>query len=213
MIMSTFDKNKKLEIQNRLQALYNEIQQPSSLELGEYHLGLLSSEKARYVEDYLTSYPEMREELKFLETYLADLKPTSENEASPSLLEKTKLFIGKLVALPEQTQSIQRSSGDTKNYRYLAENITVDLILKQITDYPLAYNLLGQLDYVDDDTVAQILPGTSVFIWSIEGIKIDIPPTELDEDGYFEFADLPPGTYNLVVTGQTLEIQISRVAI
>jgi anti-sigma factor RsiW len=79
--------------QDRLIAQLYRVTCPDSLELGEYHLGLLSRERMADVAQHLADCPLCRDEVAQLTDYLAELAP--DLEVSP--LERVKVWVAQLV--------------------------------------------------------------------------------------------------------------------
>jgi hypothetical protein len=80
---------------DRMRSILYRASCPSSLELGEYHLAVLSKERAAFIKKHLKECSHCSLELQQLKTFLADVKPDLEY----SLADRIKVWVAE--RLPE----------------------------------------------------------------------------------------------------------------
>lgn len=185
---------------------------PSSFELGEYHLGLLSEEKTVQVEQYLKEFPYAQTELNLLQAYLnePDVEPSASTTES-STISQLKVLLAKLTgrtwALPN-SHTLQLMPSGLRGLEegvYEVDDIYITLGIRD-DEEKVGYKVLtGIIDAEAENKIANAL------LWRAHSPTI-IATTAVEDSYEFEFSRLEPGDYELILTGPNLEVHIPDIA-
>ncbi|MGB0387396.1 MAG: hypothetical protein ACPGWR_21460 [Ardenticatenaceae bacterium] len=201
------------EVQSDLRAQLRPLRRPSSIELGEYQLGLLSAEKAGEVARYLSQYPYAQRELELLKSYLDEpdfaLKAAEGIDTyQESMTDKLRILVAKwlpasggLGLVPGGVRDggmMQVASGGMEEGVYEAEEVMVSV---NVADDQMQPGYKALSGFVDGET-----PLSEALLWRSNQLE----PTKVlvDEFGDFSFSGLTRGSYELVLLGQGVEVHI-----
>jgi hypothetical protein len=171
--------------QNRLRARLYRSTCPSSMALGDLHLGLLPDSQKLVVAQHVRECPHCRRDLAELEEFLAE--PNME----PDLLETARVLFAQLVgggAMP----AFGALRGESKGpLTFEADGVVITLDVNPGRNGQVS--ILGQVAADDQDQ------------WTGASVKLqqaDIPPltTSLDDLGAFRFEAVRPGATKLIIT-------------
>lgn len=183
---------------------------PSSFELGEYHLGLLSEEKTAQVEQYLKEFPYAQKELNLLQAYLNE--PDVEQSASTtesSSISQLKVLLAKLTgrswALPNTPTHQFMPSGlrGLEEGVYEVDDIYITLGIRD-DEEQIGYKVLTGIIDAENDIYNALL-------WRTHSPTM-IATTTVEDSYEFEFSRLEPGDYELILTGPNIEVHIPNIA-
>jgi hypothetical protein len=181
---------------------------PEAHELGEFHLGLLPSERSSAVRKHLATCPHCAREVAQLEGYLDELAP----EISTTPLQRLRVLVaglfepeerpgpvGRLVPAP--AYAIRGTDEGPRLYRVDEFQIAVEV--QEDAEAPGQYTLLG------------LVTGAGA-----EGLeaRLDLGGRRagsamVDDLGNVLFSGLVPGVYDLVLRGADLEIRVSDIPV
>jgi hypothetical protein len=176
---------------------------PDSVELGEYHLGMLRQGRTEFLRQHVAACPHCARELNQLENYLAVLSPDLEY----SLVERIKILIARLApdgfaAGPALAPAfgLRGDVGELLFYEADGAQLTIEVL-----DDPRqpGKSLLGLIVGID-------LAGLQVHLWQEER---RVAEAEVDDLGNFVISNLVPGRYELIVSGPAIEIHVQDLAI
>jgi hypothetical protein len=196
---------------------------PTIMELGEYALGLLSGSQRAALELRLARLPGARQELEEIRRYL-DFPPAgaADPSSTPGLFEQVRILVAELMrgagsaapafAFRDQAAPVGARPGDAPAPH---ETLTYR-----------AGDLLLTLD-VDEDSAPGDRVLTGLIIGADEGAftlarlaRSDTPQdnapeftSEIDELGNFTVAGIVPGTYDLALRGDGVEIRAAAIHI
>ena len=187
---------------------------PSSIELGDYHLGLLAAPQAEAVERHLVVCPWCSDEQAVLAEFLPD----------PFLAPKLNLLapVKKTVRVLVARLSDAWSSGGPLGHPGLAPAFAG---LRGETEGPLLYEADGvqvMADVLDDaahpgrKAILGLLTGIvpvgsfQAYLWQAASYCHTAPVTGL---GNFTLDNLLPGAYSLVLSGPDLEIHLDDLPV
>lgn len=184
-------------LQNRLQARLFRAHCPSSVELGDYHLGLLPASQALMVAQHVRGCPHCRQEVEQLGIYLKDL-------ASPvGVVEAIQVLVAKLVSGPGETglHSLTPAlRGHTKGpLQFAAEGVLIVLDVEPASEGKM--NILGQVagDNQDGWTGAQVELR--------QGDLIQFA-TQVDDLGAFRAENIASGLTELRITPESKSVVV-----
>jgi hypothetical protein len=177
---------------------------PSPDELGEYNLKLLPAERAVAVTQHLPLCAHCRQEVTQLQAYLADLAP----ELEYSLRERAQIWIARL--LP-QGHSSGFSPGPALVFRgedegprtYEAGGVQLHVDVQDDPARPGHKSVVGLVIGAPETAV-------SVQLWQTSQL---VQETSLDEWGNFTLAGIIPGSYDLILSSQTVEIHVPNLEV
>lgn len=196
--------------QRRLAAALYRAACPSSLELGEYQLHLLSPGQMQTIQAHLQSCPHCNRELAELRGFLADEPALSPIETGPGFLAPLRVLIAQLVdhvtqanPLGGPTPALAGLRGaPEEQYVYAAGEIQVILEVKddpEHLDRRVILGLILGLVLSEPTTVRLMQVGQTLATQAV------------DELGNFVFSDLPPGQYELTLYTPDSEVQLQHV--
>lgn len=190
--------------QGQLLAKFYRQQCPDSLELGEYHLGMLSKKKSRAVIKHLEECPHCRQELAEMQNFLVEDIRTIE----AGMADKIKVFIAQLVSevqtgLGGQTPAYALRGEELDILIYEADKVRVTLDIQEASDNKSHKSILG------------LVTGLQPLEYQVNLIQDGkiIKHTQVDEIGNFIISMASPGDYQLVIRGTEFEIQINDLSI
>ena len=180
--------NRLALMQNRLRARLYRSTCPPSMELGEYHLGLLPDSQALVVAQHVRGCPHCRREIAELEEFLA------ESDVQPDLLQTAKMLFAQLVsgAGSGSTPAFGALRGESKGpLTFEADGVVITLDVNPGLNGQVS--ILGQVAADDQDQ------------WTgakVELKQADIPTltTSLDDLGAFRFETVRPGATKFIIT-------------
>jgi anti-sigma factor RsiW len=191
-------------LQERMRAEMYRIDCPTSLELGEYHLGVLADAQARVVARHLKDCPFCSREVSQLKTYLGDLS----GDLEFSLAEQVRVLVAKLVraggpAAPLGTPALAPAfaglRGDEAGPRlYQAGEVQVDIEIQDDAARGDRKTLLGLVTGID-------ATGLVAHLWLADR---HVEEAAVDELGNFFIPGLVPGSYELILSGPEVEVHI-----
>lgn len=202
--------------QNQLLAQLYRVECPSSLELGEYHIGLLAPERVVAVEQHLTHCLHCAREVQTVQNYLQTLAPSAKPVPAPaftgqSLGQTLGQKLGKWVAtLVDRLASDELEGGSLPAFAslrgdqeeqavYKAGHVQIVIELQRDSSQPDHKLLLGLvLGIGADQTVEAYLEQAGQALGS----------APVDELGNFVFEHLTAGLYTLILRSAENEIWI-----
>lgn len=178
-------------LQNSLKAKLYRRSCPTPMELGDYHLGLLSKpQDSSVVEQHLRQCPLCRREVNELEEYLRELIP------QPSMLESARVLIARLIGGQAGQESLAVPAfalrGEGKGpITYEADDLVIILDVQSTSGRQAS--ILGQVAANDQDQWTGAL---------VELRQADAPPknASLDDLGSFHFEEVLIGSTELTIT-------------
>lgn len=174
--------------QNRLTARLYRSTCPSSMELGDYHLGLLPASQKLVLAQHVRECPHCRREMAELEEFLA------ESDVQPDLPQTAKLLFAQLVsgAGSGSTPAFGALRGESKGpLTFEADGVVITLDVNPGPNGQVS--ILGQVAADDQDS------------WTGAKVELqqgDIPPltTSLDDLGAFRFETVRTGATKFIIT-------------
>jgi hypothetical protein len=186
---------------------------PSSDELGEYFLGMLSAERSSAIAVHVSCCPHCEQELAQLSGFLATTVTPEESAPTEAVLDRIKVIIGRLI---DSTTGLGSTGafGFTQAYAgirgeeegpliYQANGGQVILEFQEDTEYPGRKSLFGLISGFEQSTLM-------VQLWAEDG---SLRAAHVDEIGNFVFSSLTPGVYKLTVITKDVEIHIPKLQI
>ena len=183
---------------------------PSSTDLGEYHLGLLSQEQAGAVGRHLAECPHCSREVAQLRSYLGDLAP--DVEFNP--LERVRILVAELVRgiqnlgptpafAPSPAFAGLRGDEEDGPRVYQAEEYQVAVEIQRDAQRQDRFSLLVLVSGGDAS-------GLEAQLWQEDLL---ISAVAVDELGNLYISNLAPGRYELLLSGRKVEVQIPELQI
>lgn len=187
---------------------------PTSLELGEYHLGLLSPSRTRAIIDHLAMCPLCAEELAKLGTFLSQPDPRRE----PSLVQKAtgqvKVTIARLLSGPAWSGALGGQGlapalagirGDEERpLIFEAGDIQIVLEVQSDVMEPESRSMLGLI------TGLEPAHNVAAHLWQDNQY---LSTAAVDDLGSFLFEGITPGSYDLILTAPESEIHLQNMPI
>lgn len=197
-------------VQHRLTAQLFRITCPPPEELGEYHLGMLSGERAATVARHLDECVHCTREVVQLQAYLGEVGPTLELSVLEQAAERVKVLVARLVEgrggmQPLLTPALAGVRGEEAGpYIYQADGVQVVMDVQADAEQPDRRVILGLIPGLDDPQELE------VGVWQAGELHATAP---VDELGNFVVAGLAPAAYDLIVSGSEVEIHIQDVRV
>jgi hypothetical protein len=196
------------KLTNRLTAQLYRLACPDSLELGEYHLGMLAGDQAQAIETHLAECPHCSKELAQLSGYLVEEQP----ETGPGLVEQTRILVARLVSdistglTPGELATapafvVRGEEGETRIYE--ADQIQISIDILDDGEHPGMKVLLGLIMGINAE-------GFEVRLNSSGKQMAD---TKVDELGNFDFSGLSKAEYEVIVVGAGVEVHIPVIEV
>jgi hypothetical protein len=179
-----------LNLQNNLKAKLYRRSCPTPMELGDYHLGLLSKPRDSVVEQHMRRCPLCRREVNELEAYLKELVP------QPGVRESVRVLIARLIG----GQTGEESSGvpavalrGERNGPITYEADGLVIIVDIQANSTGQASILGQVAADDQDKWTDSM---------VELRQADAPPktAAVDDLGSFHFEEVLIGSTELTIT-------------
>jgi hypothetical protein len=180
---------------------------PSSLVLGEYELGLLPAEQTLAIQQHLQLCPHCPRELAQLNGFLAAVAPDLEPDPLQVIGQRVRMLIAELV---DRAAGLTNAGGlapalaglrgdAVEQLAYQAEEFQIILETQPDPTQSGRTTLLGLLLGADQ-------PQTLVAHLRQADLPIETAP--VDELGNFIFSALPAGQYDLLLSGDDVEVHI-----
>jgi hypothetical protein len=189
-------------IEDKLAAHFHRLTCPDSLELGEYEMGILPSDRLSFMRSHLTECPHCRGEIAGLKAYLHQLAP----ERQYSRAKRFQVWIAGLVPpapegslIPAPAFALRGEGRGPRGYEFGEAQLTVE-----VQDDPEKAGrkvLLGLVLGVNVEELA-------AHLWR-EGKYLST--ALLDELGDFVFSGLESGRYELILAGPSVEIHVQEL--
>jgi hypothetical protein len=170
---------------------------PTAHELGEYYVGQLPRKQTKAVQNHLNYCPYCSRELLMYNEFMGETEP------QPVLLERMRVMIARLwqdvIGSDPSWQPTFATRGEEPTTIYAAdEGIQIALRSQEDTSHPGYKLLVGLIAGVQSERLR-------VHLWLAEQL---LATTAVDALGNFLFENLEPQTYELVIQGDALLIQI-----
>jgi hypothetical protein len=177
---------------------------PDSLELGEYHLGILGEDRSELIRLHLADCPHCTLELSQLESFASDTALDFE----PSLAERVRVWIAKRMPERDDTRSgmapaLALRGDDEGPLFYEAGDAQLTIEIQDDPDEPGRRSLLGLVMGADPEDL-------QVHLW-FDGERV--ASVAVDDLGNFRVSGLASGDYELILAGPSIEIHIQELTI
>lgn len=191
-------------IEKRLAAQLYRVTCPTTTELGDYHLHLMTGSQKDTVQKHVHGCPHCQAELAQLQAYLTDLTPDVEH----SLGERIQIWIARLIpagtmggGMPQPALALRGQEDGPLLYE--AGDAQLTLEVQDDPEKTGARTILGLL--IGVETVE-----TAAHLWQ-DAQKV--AQVAVDEFGNFVFAGLVVGRYELIVSGPDFEIHLQELVV
>jgi len=191
--------NRLTLFQNRLRAQLYRATCASSMELGDYHLGLLPASQKLVVAQHIRECPHCRREIAELEEFLAEPEILANDLFYPA-----RVLFAQLVGGSESVLAFRELRGkEDESFIYQAEDIQIVIDVQDDVEQMGLKTLLGLVTGLEtNDFTIQVNQGDPV-----------IATTSVDEIGNFIISHLAPGHYQLIFTGPNMKIHIQSLPV
>jgi len=185
---------------------------PPSLELGEYHLGLLGAEQMLAVAEHVTHCLHCAREIQTLQGYLnpkapkqAPVAPRAEQTPIPIWIATLVEALSGLGSGGRSTPAFAQLRGEqAEQLVYNADDFQITIEVQPDTVQPDRKVILGLvLGLAADQTLA-------VHLWQTNH---KLATTTVDDLGNFVFSSLPTGAYELIFSNPAFEIHIQDLKV
>lgn len=191
-------------LQKDLKKRLHRVDCPTSMELGDYHLGLLAAPQALLVAQHVRGCPLCRREVAELEEFL------SEPAQQPGFLGSIKALIASLVSGPGVDAGVASAPtfgglrGDGEEpFIYQAGQVRIVIEVQDDVEQMGLKTLLGLVTGLEsNEFTIQVNQGESV-----------IATSSVDEIGNFIISHLSPGHYKLILNGPNMEIHVQSLPV
>lgn len=209
------DRIDNTEFEQKLKRRLHRATCPSTLELGEYEQEMLAADDHARIDRHLHTCPICRKELAFLRTFfavelVADMvteTPLETTPQSPGLFQRIvaqlQTGLSAADAFAPMAGAVLRGNGELQ-HTYEAAGFLIMLDIQPIIAAHHRFLMTG-LVLGDQEPMR----ATVALLMNAE----QIAQTELDDAGNFSFSDLTTGTYSLLITSGTTEVQIPELTI
>ena len=186
--------------QNRLRTRLYRSTCPSSIDLGDYHLGLLPASQALVVAQHIRECPRCRQEIAELAVFLA------EPDVQPDLLETAKVLFARLVGGTGSTAASGALRGESKGpLVFEADGVVITLDVQSSSTGQAS--IQGQVAAEDQDQWT----GAIVRLQQAEMQELT---ADVDDLGAFSFHSLPARSIQLEITSSSgVKVQIPKIDI
>lgn len=174
---------------------------PDSLELGDYHLRMVSDANAARIKQHLAECPHCTRELRQLEAYLSQVSSDLEN----SPIERVKIWIARRIpsiplaadtAMSLPTFAVRGEENGPLMYQ--AGDAQLTLEIQEDPEQTENKAILG--------LVLGVAPvGVMAHLWQAGEL---ITSVMVDNLGNFIISNLAPGDYELILSGPSFEIHV-----
>jgi hypothetical protein len=192
------------EFEDKLSALLYRVDCPSTTDLGEYQLGMFSSERTNQIQKHLENCPHCRQELSQLEEYMQDV--SSDLHVDP--LSQVRVVIGRLLkggltlgrfeenALVPALAGVRGSIENSRIYQ--AEDVQIAIEVYEDGEHIGRFAMTGLMSKME-------WAGSQVDLRDSEKLIVE---TIVEAAGEFAFTDLTSGKYSLVIKSPDTEIHL-----
>jgi hypothetical protein len=204
-------------IEKRLAAQLYRVTCPTTTELGEYHLHLMAGSQTDTIRQHLRSCPHCQAELTQLQAYLTDLTPDVEH----SLGERIQIWIARLIpagtmggGTPQPALALRGQ--DNGPLMYEAGDAQLSLEVQDDPEKLGARVILGLLigvETVETPALSGDLRSQAEVMAHLWQAAQKVAQVPVDEYGNFVFTGLPPGAYELIVSGPDFEIHVQKLTV
>jgi hypothetical protein len=199
--------------QHRLTAQLYRLTCPSSMELGEYNLGLLPRDQAAAVARHLAECPHCTREVAQLKDYLTEMAPTLELGPLEWVKEQVKVLVARLVSGGPGGRPLKRPAlapayagvrGEEEGpYVYQAGDVQIAIGVQDDAERPGRKVIFG--------LATGMATGEAQVHLREAGQRVAVVP--VDELGNFVLPNLAPGTYDLILSGPGVEIHVPELQV
>jgi hypothetical protein len=194
--------------QNRLRARLYRSTCPSSMELGDYHLGLLPKPQELVIAQHVRECPLCRREVAELKNFMDD------TTLEVGLLGAAQVLIARLIGGEDMGQESTeltsapsfgglRGGEGEEPFIYQAGNVRIVIEVQDDVEQMGLKTLLGLVTGLEtNEFTIQVSRGDQV-----------IATTSVDEIGNFIIPHLAPSHYKLILTGPNMEIHIPSLPV
>jgi len=194
------------QVERRIGSLLYRVDCPSTMEIGDYHIGLLPTDLAERIRMHISGCQHCEAELTQLSGYLAALK----TDLEVPLVEKTKALVARLLRGPGLGGQLSmapalaglRGAGE-HSYVYGAGDAEIVIEVQSDPKHAGRRILLGLV------TGKEIAHGVA-HLW--RGGERQTTLT-IDELGNFSVPDLAPGGYELILSAPDVEIHLPPIEV
>jgi hypothetical protein len=177
---------------------------PSTTELGEYQLGVLPRAQAANVAAHLAMCPHCWGEIAQLQQFLNDTAADIE----VSVLERVKVFIARLIS----------GGGTPTPFSFAPAGIRGAggaPLVYEAADTQITLTVEAQEDQPDKRTLLGLLSADTTATFDVQLLQDEqvVAQTTVDESDNFVLTDLPPGAYDMTISGVGMEIHIQDLLI
>lgn len=184
---------------------------PSSLELSEYQMGLLPPERSLSIARHASKCPHCSQEIEALLVFMAQPDPLAQPELPKTASARLRILVARLVsgaagavAPPALAPAFAGLRGaDDGPLTYQAGDAQVILDILDDEQQPGRKAIFGLVLGLADTAA-------TIHLWRDQQ---PVGRTAVDSLGNFVIADLPPGQYELFVTGESDEIHIQDLTV
>jgi anti-sigma factor RsiW len=192
-------------LQDQLTARLYRISCPSSLELGDYQLGLLSTARAVVIAQHVNECPHCKREVSMLREYLnGEIEPTMQ----AGLAKRVNIMIARLVRggqgwaqSPSVPGVVGIRGGDEGPRIYQVDGVQLALEIQDDAGSPGRKVVLGLVTGLDSTGLRATLRQADQIVAT----------TSADNAGNFVFSQLNPGNYQLILTRPEVEIHVQSL--
>lgn len=187
---------------------------PTSLELGEYQLKVVSKERAAQIERHLAVCNDCTQELAQLKTFMSQPDPFLKPDPLAAVQRQMRVLVARLVGGPAERSGFGGPAlapafaglrgEDIGPRSYEAGDIQVLIEVEDDGTGRGRKTVMGLLSNVDDYS------DFAVGLWQDGREQLVIP---IDSLGNFVMEDLSEGHYELILSGPEIELHIQDLAI
>ncbi len=186
---------------------------PSSMDVGEYQLGLLPAAQALAIEKHLAECAFCSNERAVLAGFLVEAGPTTKTDLLAPVKETVRIlvarlttgFSGGLLGQPNLAPAMAGLRGaEDGPLMYEAEEIQVMAEVMDDASHPGRKSILGLL------TGIYQAHGFRAYLWQAATHRATVAVNDL---GNFTIDNLIPGDYSLVLSGPDMEIHLDYVPV
>lgn len=199
------DRLQKLQV--RMRAQFHRRACPSSMELGEYHLGLLPQQQKLILAQHLRQCPVCRREISQLAEFLREPTP------QPDITRSVRVFVAKLISRGGTTQE-QTGSAISASFAGLRGEEDEPFIY-QSGNAKIVIDVQDDVEQMGNKVLLGLVIGleSKEFVVQISQEGQMIATTSVDKIGNFIISHLVPGNYQVDLKGQDVEIHIKSLSI
>ena len=194
-------------LEQKLLAQLYRYQCPSSEQLGEFQLGLLTETTTALVQEHVDGCPHCQAELTSLQSFMADtpLPYGLEGVAEPAKKKSVRVLVAELISgmMPGQAAAapaVRGSGAFDGPQMYGTELYQFAIEVNEAPTNPVNRMITGLMLETDPDAAVD----------RVNLIENGVPfvDAEIDEFGNFVFDQVRPGLYALQIVGTDVEINL-----